>query len=70
MLIFTTWKRLGFTKNTYTNSPSQKENKEEGDYNYMMKKEDEENERARKSWVDEKVLYVITRRNGAWICKK
>jgi hypothetical protein len=56
---------LGFTKNTYTNSPSQKENKEEGDYNYMMKKEDEENERARKSWVDEKVLYVITRRNGA-----
>jgi hypothetical protein len=31
----------------------------------MMKKEDEENERARKNWVDYKVLYLITRRNGA-----
>lgn len=70
MPIFTSWKRLGFTKFPYTNSPSQKKNKQESNCNYMMKKEDEENERARKNWVDDKILHLIIRRNGVWICKK
>jgi hypothetical protein len=55
---------LGFTKFPYTNSPSQKKNKQESNCNYMMKKEDEENERARKNWVDDKILHLIIRRNG------
>jgi len=35
-----------------------------------MKEKDEKNEKNRKTWVDGEILYLIMRRNGAWIYQK
>jgi hypothetical protein len=35
-----------------------------------MKKENEESERARKNWANDKILHVIMRTNGARILSK
>ncbi len=36
----------------------------------VMKEENEESERARQNWANDKTLHIIMRRNRAWILSK